>query len=81
MLGVRREGVSEAAGQLQAAGIIKYKRGHIAILDRQALEEQGCECYAAVKRESDRLLSYRPESLTNRPLWTIPARQGLLSIV
>lgn len=56
MLGVRREGVTTAAGQLQQAGIICYRRGHITVLDRPALEAQACECYAVVKRETDRLL-------------------------
>jgi CRP-like cAMP-binding protein len=56
MLGVRREGVTEAAGRLQAAGIISYQRGHIKVLDRTALEKRTCECYAVVKTEYDRLL-------------------------
>jgi len=56
MLGVRREGVTEAAGKLQKAGLIHYGRGHIAVLDRLRLEAQACECYAVVKREYDRLL-------------------------
>lgn len=56
MLGVRREGVTEAAGRLQAAGIIRYQRGHIKVLDRPALEKRTCECYAVVKTEYDRLL-------------------------
>jgi hypothetical protein len=56
MLGVRREGVSLAAGKLQAAGLIHCGRGRIAVLDRPRLEERACECYAVVKRESDRLL-------------------------
>ena len=57
MLGVRREGVTEAAGNLQAAGLIQYSRGKITVLDRPKLEERVCECYAVVKRETDRLLS------------------------
>ena len=57
MLGVRREGVTEAAGNLQAAGLIHYSRGKITVLDRPQLEARVCECYAVVKRESDRLLS------------------------
>ncbi|WOB10713.1 Crp/Fnr family transcriptional regulator [Piscinibacter gummiphilus] len=56
MLGVRREGVTEAAGRLQDAGLISYRRGHISVLDRPALEKRACECYAVVKREYDRLL-------------------------
>lgn len=56
MLGVRREGVTEAAGKLQAAGLIQYKRGHITVLDRPRLERAACECYAVVKKEFDRLL-------------------------
>ncbi|HEX5393989.1 MAG TPA: Crp/Fnr family transcriptional regulator [Rhodocyclaceae bacterium] len=56
MLGVRREGVTEAAGKLQKAGLIKYSRGHITIIDRSGLEERSCECYGVVKREYDRLL-------------------------
>jgi len=58
MLGVRREGVTEAAGNLQAAGIIRYRRGHITVLDRQKLEQRVCECYGVVKRELARLLPY-----------------------
>ncbi len=56
MLGVRREGVTEAALQLQAAGIIRYNRGKISVLDRPGLERRTCECYAVVKKEYDRLL-------------------------
>jgi CRP-like cAMP-binding protein len=56
MLGVRREGVTEAAGKLQHAGLISYARGHIRVLDRARLEERTCECYAVVKNEYDRLL-------------------------
>lgn len=57
MLGVRREGITEAAGKLQQAEIIRYRRGHIAVIDRKGLESQVCECYAVVKKELDRLLS------------------------
>jgi CRP-like cAMP-binding protein len=56
MLGVRREGVTEAAGKLQAAGLIRYHRGHIAVLNRPGLEARVCECYQVVKKEFDRLL-------------------------
>ncbi len=56
MLGVRREGVTEAAMKLQKAGLIRYTRGRIEVLDRPALEQRSCECYAVVKREYDRLL-------------------------
>ena len=56
MLGVRREGVTEAAGKLQKAGLIHYTRGHITVLDRPKLEARVCECYAVVKKEMDRLL-------------------------
>jgi CRP-like cAMP-binding protein len=58
MLGVRREGVTDAAGKLQKQGIIEYSRGHITVLDRPKLEELSCECYAVVKKETDRLLPY-----------------------
>jgi len=60
MLGVRREGVTEAAGKLQRLGVIRYHRGHITVLDRPALERLCCECYAVVKAETDRLLHYAP---------------------
>src|SRR5258708_6104771 len=56
MLGVRREGVTEAAGKLQEAGLIEYSRGKITVVDRERLEKRVCECYAVVKREYDRLL-------------------------
>jgi len=69
MLGVRREGVTEAAGRLQAAGLIHYSRGKITVLDRPGLEQRVCECYAVVKRECDRLL---PDLL--RPAATATAR-------
>ena len=58
MLGVRREGVTEAAGKLQDAGLIRYQRGRITIVDRPGLEARSCECYQVVKTEFDRLLPY-----------------------
>jgi CRP-like cAMP-binding protein len=62
MLGVRREGVTESAGKLQKLGLIHYSRGRITVVDRPALENHACECYAVVKREFDRLL---PEGLAS----------------
>ena len=56
MIGVRREGVTEAAGRLQKLGVIRYSRGKITVLDRARLEALSCECYAVVKAETDRLL-------------------------
>jgi len=56
LLGVRREGITAAAHKLQLAGVIRYRRGHIAVLDRQRLEQRTCECYAGAKREYERLL-------------------------
>ena len=64
LLGVRREGVTAAALKLQAAGLIRYARGHISVLDRAGLARRSCECYAVVKQEYDRLL---PEGRTARP--------------
>lgn len=58
MLGVRREGVTDAAGKLQRLGVIEYSRGHITVLDRAKLERLSCECYGVVRRETDRLLPY-----------------------
>jgi CRP-like cAMP-binding protein len=63
MLGVRREGVTDAAGKLQKLGVIQYARGQITVLDRPQLEKLSCECYAVVKRETDRLL---PQTLPLR---------------
>ena len=60
MLGVRREGVTEAAFALQKAGLIRYARGHIIVIDRPALEKRSCECYAVVKKEYHRLLPDQP---------------------
>jgi CRP-like cAMP-binding protein len=56
MLGVRREGITEAAGRLQQGGFIRYRRGHITVLDRRGLDSRVCECYAVVKKERERLL-------------------------
>ena len=64
MLGVRREGITEAARKLQQAGIIQYRRGHISVIERSGLESLACECYAVVKKEWARLLSdvrHRPD--------------------
>jgi CRP-like cAMP-binding protein len=58
MLGVRREGVTEAAGKLQENGLISYRRGTITVVDRPGLEARACECYQVVKTEFDRLLPY-----------------------
>lgn len=60
MLGVRREGVTDAAGKLQRLGVIEYSRGHIKVLDRPQLERLSCECYAVVRSETQRLLPYLP---------------------
>jgi CRP-like cAMP-binding protein len=60
MLGVRREGVTDAASKLQQLGVIEYSRGQITVLDRPKLESLSCECYGVVKRETDRLLPYVP---------------------
>jgi CRP-like cAMP-binding protein len=68
MLGVRREGVTEAAGKLQKLGVIKYARGQITVLDRPRLEQLSCECYAVVKKETDRLLPARPQIGNLSPL-------------
>jgi len=65
MLGVRREGVTEAAGKLQKLGVIEYSRGRISVLDRPRLETLCCECYAVVKKETDRLLPYQAQRKQN----------------
>jgi DNA-binding FadR family transcriptional regulator len=70
MLGVRREGVTEAVGRLQRAGLIHCSRGHIVVVDRPALETHVCECYAVLRRENDRLLAdYREAEARS---WTRP---------
>jgi len=61
MLGVRREGVTDAAGKLHRLGVIEYSRGHITVLDRPKLEKLACECYAMIKKEANRLLPYPPD--------------------
>jgi CRP-like cAMP-binding protein len=83
MLGVRREGITEAAGRLQQAGFIRYRRGHISVLERSGLETRACECYAVVKKEFVRLLSdvqYRqdtPATVRSPRLPGIPASGSL----
>ena len=78
MLGVRREGITEAAGKLQQAGVIRYRRGHISVLDRTGLEGRSCECYGVVKAEIDRLLTDFPRGdpfrATSAPILSGPAR-------
>jgi CRP-like cAMP-binding protein len=66
MLGVRREGVTQAAGKLQDSGVIRYSRGKIVVLNRPKLEQMSCECYAVVKKETDRLLPQIAHSLEAR---------------
>jgi hypothetical protein len=63
MLGVRREGVTTAAGKLQKLGVIRYVRGQITVLDRPKLERLACECYAVVKKETDRLMPHHTGTL------------------
>ncbi len=75
MLGVRREGVTAAAKKLQAAGLIKYCRGRITILERTGLEKRACECYAVVRREYDRLLP-RQDSQDIRSVYGTPGALG-----
>ncbi len=78
VLGVRREGVTEAAGKLQRLGAIEYSRGHITVLDRALLEQLSCECYAVVKKETDRLMSRLPNkvSTTSARIHNITAPPG-----
>ena len=83
MLGVRRESVTQAAGQLQAGGYIRYGRGHISVLDRAGLEQRACECHGVVKKEYDRLLpqeaALRPAQPASRvwPAWVDAATVDL----
>ena len=77
MLGVRREGITEAAGNLQRAGFISYRRGHISVRDRSGLETRSCECYAVVKKELGRLLSdVRYRQGIAPPLQLVPAERS-----
>jgi CRP-like cAMP-binding protein len=68
MLGVRREGVTAAAGKLQKLGVIRYVRGQITVIDRPKLEKLSCECYAVVKKETDRLLPHHTSLFPGTPL-------------
>ena len=68
MLGVRREGVTEAAGKLQRLSVIRYSRGQITVIDRPKLETLSCECYAVVKAETDRLMPYLPPIVLTPPV-------------
>jgi CRP-like cAMP-binding protein len=79
LLGVRREGVSEAAGRLQAGGLLRHARGRITVLDRPKLEAQACECYAVVRREYDRLMGpvLRPAAVRLPALRTASSNQLL----
>jgi CRP-like cAMP-binding protein len=81
ILGVRREGVTEAAGKLQQAGLIGYRRGHFTVLDRQGLEARACECYQVVKTEFARLLpiAVRPDEAKNAYL-NLPSMKSRHSI-
>ena len=79
VLGVRREGVTEAAGHLQHDGLIRYRRGHIDVLDRPALEERVCECYVVVRQEFDRLLPYQPPIPSTKPAVMTRAMQASLA--
>lgn len=67
MLGVRREGITESAGELQRAGLIQYRRGHITVIGRSGLEDRVCECYAVVKKEFERLLPVTNNAPRNAP--------------
>lgn len=77
LLGVRREGVTEAAGKLQSAGLIRYSRGHITVHDRAGLEDEACECYQVIRQEYERLLA-APPGRNDRPrAMPPPGRLGL----
>jgi CRP-like cAMP-binding protein len=82
MLGVRREGVTHAAGKLQQQNVIEYKRGHITVLDRTRLERLACECYAVVRNETDRLCAYdvAPDSRATPRFRTIRRTAGELGV-
>jgi len=81
VLGVRRESVTEAACRLQAAGLIRYARGHISVLDRAGLERRSCECHSVVKKEYDRLLPQEPAARpANPPRRVLPAWYGAAAI-
>jgi CRP-like cAMP-binding protein len=81
MLGVRREGITEAARKLQREGLIDYRRGHISVLNRQGLEAQVCECYQVVKKEYDRLLPSHRNAPVTSPLRTVLIGESLKSNV
>ncbi len=72
MIGVRREGITEAAGSLQRDGVIEYRRGQITVLDRAALEERTCECYMVVRNEFDRLMPWQEPVAPRMPLFETP---------
>lgn len=76
MLGVRREGVTEAAGQLHDAGLIRQRRGRINVLDRDGLEERACECYSMIRREFDRLLPQTDDALSTDEVLQVSPLNG-----
>jgi len=82
MLGVRREGVTESAGKLQRAGLIKYARGRIEVIDRPGLEKRSCECYGVVKHEFDRLLAEIPAGDPKHVLGAVsPERRSAPAVI